>query len=247
MQELLNPEDGRGLIIDTSSGLSLGALPGLEHFTEAVQPVLQLADGIVVSPGQARRLPDRTRSEAALLVRGDWTNALRSQDFVLAPETTSRVSLLDPGDALDLGASALVIYFLLGYEEQIEADCLRTTVQQAFRGGQVGLPLIVDVRPTGPRVVLRPKAIELGVSYALEGGADGVVVPWPGHGSFEVIQSMAVGSPVWVKSTSFETAESELDDAIQLGAAGPWLDEGLFARTDPVATLETLRARVHNF
>ncbi len=39
MSELLNPADGHSLVIDTSNGLVLGALPGLEHFEEAVQPV----------------------------------------------------------------------------------------------------------------------------------------------------------------------------------------------------------------
>jgi DhnA family fructose-bisphosphate aldolase class Ia len=154
--------------------------------------------------------------------------------------------LLDPGEALDLGASGLVIYFLLGYEEQIEAACLRATVQMALQGSQAGLPLIVDVVPTGPRVMLRGKAIELGVSYALEGGTDGVAVPWPGRESFERILSMAAGSPVWVKPANFEAAVAELDEALEMGAAGPWLDERLFAQADPVASLEILRAQVHN-
>jgi DhnA family fructose-bisphosphate aldolase class Ia len=247
LREFLNPADEHSLIVDASAGLWLGALPGLEHFNEAVKPVVSLADGIVVSPGQARRLTGRTRSEAALLIRGDWTNALRGPDFVLPQETTSFMALLDPGDALDLGASALVLHFLLGYEEQIEATCLRTTVQLALQGSQAGLPLVVDVQPTGPRVVQREKAIQLGVSYALEGGADGVVVPWPGRDSFELIQSMASGSPVWVKPMAIEGAETELGDALQMGAAGLWLDERLFAQPDPGTTLEILRAQVHDF
>ena len=61
------------------------------------------------------------------------------------------------------------------------------------------MPLIVNVHPIGPRVVLRSKAIELGVSYALEGGADGVAIPWPGGASFVDIQTMAAEVPVWVK------------------------------------------------
>jgi DhnA family fructose-bisphosphate aldolase class Ia len=245
LREFLNPVDGRSLIMDTSAGLFLGALPGLEHFSEAVGPILPLVDGIVASPGQARRLTSRTRSEAALLVRADWTNALRGSDFVLPSETISHMSLLAPADALDLGSSALVSYFLLGFEEQIEAACLRTTVQLALQGSQIGLPLVVDVQPAGPRVVLRSKAIELGVSYALEGGADGVVLPWPGLESFKLIQDMAAGTPVWIRPTSLEAAEFELEDAFQLGAAGSWLDERIFAMEAPVAFVEAMRTQVH--
>ncbi len=245
LREFFNPADGGSLIVDASAGLSLGALPGLERFTEAVKPVLGLADGIVVSPGQARRLAGRSRSESALLLRGDWTNALRGPVFVLPPETTALTPLLEPGEALELGASGLVIHFLLGYEEEIEAACLKTTVQLALQGSQAGLPLLVEVLATGPRVVLRSKAIELGASYALEGGADGVVIPWPGAESLKIILQMAAELPVWIKPTSLETAAGEIGEALRLGAAGPWLDEGLFAKENPVAFLETLRARLH--
>jgi DhnA family fructose-bisphosphate aldolase class Ia len=179
------------------------------------------------------------------LVRADWTSALRSQDFVLPPETISHIPLLSPMEGLDLGASALILYFLLGYDEQIEAGCLKNTVQLALQGGQIGLPLIVDVQPNGPRVVLRGKAIELGVSYALEGGADGVAIPWPGRASLESILKMMAGLPVWIKPTSIEAMGNELPDALDLGAAGLWLDERLFALDAPKATLVMLRAQVH--
>lgn len=245
LKEFIKPDDARSLIIDASAGLSLGPLPGLEQFTDAVEGVLRLVDGLIASPGQAGKLTARTREDAALLVRADWTNALRDQDFVLPPETVSHLPLLTPMDALDLGASALVIYFLLGFEEQIEAGCLRNTVQLALEGTKVGMPLIVDVQAIGPRVVLRSKAIELGVSYALEGGADGVAVPWSDRESFQTILAMAARVPIWIKPTTLADSESELGDALQMGAAGLWLDEELFATQDIAGTLEMVGAQIH--
>ena len=177
-------------------------------------------------------------------MRAEWTNALRGPDFVLHPETTSLVPLLDPRDALDLGASALVFSFLLGYEEQIEADCLRLTVQLALQGSQAGIPIISDIRPTGPRVVLMAKAIELGVSYALESGVDGIALPWPGKNSFEIIRTMAAGVPLWIKPAGFPIA-TEMEDALTLGATGWWLDERLFAQLDPVALAGNYYNQVH--
>ena len=246
LREFINPADGRSLVVDASAGLSLGALPGLEQFGEAVKPLLPLVDGMVASPGQLDKLAGRSRTEATLLVRADWTNALRSPDFVLPPETIRHIQLLSPMEGLDLGASALVMYFLLGYEEQIEAGCLKNAVQLALQGGQIGLPLIIDVQPSGPRLVLRSKAIELGVSYALEGGADGVAIPWPGRASLESILKMMAGLIVWIKPTSIEGAVRELLEALDLGAAGLWLDERLFALNDPAAILMMLRAQVHH-
>ena len=246
LREFISPADGRSLVVDASAGLSLGALAGLEHFAEAVEPLIPLADGIVTSPGQAGKLAGRNRMDAAVLVRSDWTNALRSPDFVLPPETINHIPLLNPSEGLDLGASALVLYFLLGYEEQIEAGCLKNTVQMALQGGQIGLPLIVDVQPSGPRVVLRSKAIELGVSYALEGGAEGIAIPWPGGASMENILKMVAGLPVWVKPTSLVEAGAELAEGLGLGSTGLWLDERLFALDDPADFLAALRDQVHS-
>ena len=89
LRELIDPLDGRSLVVDTSSGLSLGPLSGLEHFSEAVTPILPWADGIVTSPGQARKLHGRQRTDAALLVNGDWTNAFRGREFVLPKATVN--------------------------------------------------------------------------------------------------------------------------------------------------------------
>lgn len=266
LREFVKPADGRSLIADTSAGLSLGALLGLEDFEAAVGPALPLLDGVVASPGQARRLAGRTRVDAALLVRADWTNALRGPDFVLPPDVVSTLPLIDPADALDLGASALVLTFLLGHEEHVEAACLRATVQLALEGSRVGMPLIVDVQPIGPRVVLRSKAIELGVSYALEGGADGVAIPWPGAESFQTIAAMAAGSPVWVRPSPDDLTASVVDvgaglrpalnptltpalnpaqEALDLGATGLWLGPEAFAQPDPPALFAALGALVH--
>jgi putative autoinducer-2 (AI-2) aldolase len=245
MSELFDPSDERSLVVDTSRGLVLGALPGLEHFEEAVRPLLPLLDGIVTSPGQARLLESRTRQEAALAIRADWTNALRGVDFVLPPETIQYIPLLNAEDALDLGANALVMSFILGHEEQIEADCIQRVVHLALEGLTLGMPLLVDVQPVGPRVVLLNKAIELGVSYALEGGADGVIVSWPGTQSFKTILGMCNNLPVWVRPTNLEPDTPELAEAMQLGGAGFWLDERIFSVKNPAAHLQALKSIIH--
>jgi DhnA family fructose-bisphosphate aldolase class Ia len=245
LRELFNPADGHSLIVDTSNGLALGALPGLEHFAEAVRPLLPLLDGIVTSPGQVRHLGARTRQEAALLVCADWANALRGEDFVLPPKNIQYIPLLNPSDAMDLGANALVMRFILGHTEEIESQCIQRVVNLALAGASLGMPLIVDVQPIGPRVVLRNKAIELGVSYAIEGGADGIAIPWPGTKSFETVHAMSSGLPVWVKPGSLDADSVESADALRLGAAGFWLDERLFAAAEPASVLQALRILVH--
>lgn len=246
LRELIKPADEHSLVVDVSAGLSLGPLPGLERFAPAVQQVLPHVDGLVTSPGQANTLTGRTRADAALLVRADWTNALRGPDFVLPPEHINHIPLLSPLDALDLGASAMVIYFLLGFEEQIEANCLRNTVQLALEGSKVGMPLIVDVQAIGPRVVLERKGIELGVSYSLESGADGVVVSWPGEESFQTIIALAAGVPIWVKPIQLPVLEGDLQQVLDLGGSGLWLDHQLFAGENVTQILESINGQLHS-
>jgi DhnA family fructose-bisphosphate aldolase class Ia len=245
MKEFFHPGDGLSLILDTSAGLSLGPLPGLEDFQAAAESALGLLDGLVTSPGQSRKLMGRNREQAALLIRVDWTNALRGEDFAIPPESIQHLQLLQAQHALDLGASGMVGYFLLGYPEEIEAQCLRFSVQGALEGAKVGMPLLVDVRPEGPRVVLRESAIELGVSYALESGADGVVIPWPGETSLQTITTMAAGAPIWIKPSSLESAPAEWESGQSLGVVGLWIDAGALDAPLDAEQLEALRAVVH--
>ncbi len=244
LREFIRSEDGHSLIVDASGGLSLGVLPGLDDFGAAARSISPIIDGLVCSPGQLRRISDRTRGEASLLVRMDWTNTLRGSDFVLPPTKTLRVPLLTAQDALDLGAAAMVASFLLGYEEDVEAACLRHTVQWALDGSSIGLPLIVEVRASGPRVSIPHKAIELGISYALEGGADVIVVPQPGRPSLETIAAM-VSVPWLIKPSRLEKAASELEEAIGAGCAGLWLDHAVFAAPNAIEVVQGLTARVH--
>jgi DhnA family fructose-bisphosphate aldolase class Ia len=241
MKEFL-PDTGRhALLLDASAGLSLGALPGMEDFGNDLRPILPHLDGLVCSPGQIRRLGHRTRSDAALLVRMDWTNTLRSAAFPLPPQIATRVSILEAVDALELGANGMVLSFFLGYEEELEAACLKTTVQLALTGKEMGLPLLVEVCPSGPRVSLPGKAVELGASYTLESGADVVILPNPGTDSLKTIASM-LSVPWLLKPTSVGSSADEWVVAMGLGASGLWLDH---AWLDPAMPLAELAGQVH--
>jgi DhnA family fructose-bisphosphate aldolase class Ia len=240
----IRPSDNRSLIVDASAGLSVGVLPGLDDFSRAVQPCLRQLEGIVCSPGQLRRLTGLTRAEAGLLVRMDWTNTLREKDFVLPVNQPLRVPILSAQDAFELGAVGMVSTFLLGYEEEVEAASLKSTVQLALEGKARGLPLVVEVRPTGPRVSLAGKAVELGASYALEGGADVIALPYPGRDSLKTIGAF-VSVPWLVRATNLQTATAELNEALSCGAAGLWLDGAIFGEPDPAAMLAGWHQQVH--
>ena len=211
------------ILLDTSGGLSLGPLPGLEEFRKAIPGILPGLDGLICSPGKLRRLTKNTDSKTALFVRMDWTNTLRAANFPLAPLTPAHLSILDPEDAIALGAHGMVVDLLLGYEDAIEAHCLKQIVQLAFEGRQLELPLIVEVRTSGPHIMLMDKAIELGASLAQESGADIIVVANPGLESLKIIAALLT-IPWLLKPSSVETVIAECELAYDMGAAGVWLD-----------------------
>ena len=244
MKEFFNEADQRSLVVDTSAGMVLGALPGLEDFEAALRPILPQIDGLVCAPGQLRRLEGRSRQEAGLLMRMDWNNSLRGKDFVLPPEQAFTFPLFSAQEALDFGATGMVVSFLLGYEEEIEAACMKTTVTLALEGKANGIPLVVEVCPTGPRVSLPGKAVELGASYALEGGADVIAIPYPGPESLNTVCQF-VSIPWLLKPTGFATAGQELEEALGLGCAGAWLDYRLFSQPEPFKELQNLSEQIH--
>ena len=201
-------------------------------------------DGLVCSPGQMARRPQGLPGSSgmpALLVRMDWSNTLRGAASPLPPHTPHRVPLLDARDALESGATAMVSTFLLGYDEELEARCLHDTVQWALTGKELGLPLVVEVVPSGPRVSLPGKAVELGASYALEGGADAIVVPFPGQASLKTIGAF-LSVPWLLKPSDLAAAPAELAQALDAGAAGLWLDHAILAEPSPAGALRHLAA-----
>lgn len=244
MNVFFNVADHRSLIVDASAGMVLSALPGLEDFEAALRSILPQVDGVVCTPGQIRRLEDWIIQDAGLLMRMDWSNSLRGPNFVLPPTQIHQFPLFAASDASDFGVVGMVLSFLLGYEEEVEAICMKTTVTLALEGKAVGIPLVVEVCPTGPRVLFPGKAVELGASYALEGGADLIAIPYPGPASLKTI-SQFVSVPWLLKPTSLAAAGQELEEALSLGGSGMWLDHTLFCQTDPDQALRPLREKIH--
>jgi len=236
LKEFLHRLEHPALWLDTSGGISLGPLHGLEEFKKTIPRILPLLDGLICSPGQIRRLNNITNSDAALLVRMDWTNTLRDASFPLPPLNPKHLSILEPKDALGLRANGMVVNLLLGYEECIEAHCLKVAVQLALSGRQLGFPLIVEVRPGGPRVSMFGKAVELGASLAQECGADMIVVPYSDLDSIQTIATM-VTVPWLLKPSSVATTITEWETSRALGSAGVWIDHTWLTTNFPLNEL----------
>lgn len=184
LANLLRPPHGRGLWIDASAPAALGQMPGLEDAAAAVVPAAAAADGIVLNPGMAERLAGRLPGKrgAGLIIRLDWTNAFRGAGYPLPAREVRQVQIGTMAQARFLGAEAVIMSLLLGYNEEFEAAGVERMAAAARECEALGLPFVVDIRPSGPRVRAEnwAGAVKLGAGFAVEGGADAVVLPHPG-------------------------------------------------------------------
>jgi DhnA family fructose-bisphosphate aldolase class Ia len=181
MSEFIDSKDGRSLLLDLTITSSIGAQPGLENISEVLRQLNTVFDGIIINPGQLEHHANLLggKSRAAPLTRVDWTNAYRGKDFWLPAARVTRILLSSGEDALHLGASAVVSTLLLGFDEELESENIKSISLLARECYRLSLPLLVDVRPIGTKISSSNYAgsIKLGTSFMMEAGADALILP----------------------------------------------------------------------
>ncbi len=247
LSDFIDAADGRALLVDTSLPSSVGALPGLESSAAALQEVTDLVDGVIVNPGQAEHhahlLGGRRRASA--LVRVDWTNAFRGQEFCLPVADFRHLFISDAEDALALGASAVVASLFLGFDDEAEARNINALSHLARDCTRMALPLLVDIRPIGPKVGPSnfEESVKLGLSFMQELGADGLIIPPCSASTCATIGSW-IAVPVLVRGEAFPEA-SQVEDFLAAGLRGLVLGEKIFAAAGYVQQLKSLSGLVH--
>jgi DhnA family fructose-bisphosphate aldolase class Ia len=238
-------EGQKSLLADISLPGMLGPMPGLDVPAEAVKTLAPLVDGLIVNPGIAEKqsVVFAGKLGGAPLVRLDWTNVHRPGDFVLPPGEVRRVSLGTAEDAVQLGACAAVASFLLGYDEDFESRNVQALSFLARECARVSLPLVAEVNLVGPKIdpAKFDGAVQLSVSFMVEAGTDGIIIPMPGVEALELLLEYAP-VPLFVKVDDASLGvwqATPLQDALRMGCAGVCLGSRVLA--DPAGAVETAR------
>ncbi|UCE07065.1 MAG: hypothetical protein JSW07_03235, partial [bacterium] len=115
--------DSKSLLLDTSITSCIGATAHLEDLESIVQTCTGLFDGVIINPGQMEHLAQKLsgKNRAAPLVRVDWTNAFRDQDFCLPVSNVKRVEISRADDVMGLGGAAAMATLLMGFGDEFEA------------------------------------------------------------------------------------------------------------------------------
>jgi len=225
MAEFLNPVDGQSLILDTTIAGSNGYTGELLDAKKTIPEAASVSDGIILNPGQHERISDLLPGKhgAATMIRLDWTNVFRGQDFPLGCQKEHRVMIAQPEDALYAGASCAVVYFLLGFDEDFESDNITDIAECARKCSDINLPLIIDLRLCGPKIGPKNKnsAVKLGTGIMVEGGADGIIIPCPDEDTFATLLEFSPVPLFLHGSVDPENSQkSILEDRLLQGASG---------------------------
>jgi len=122
-------------------------------------------------------------------MRLDWTNSFRDNSFPLPASEITRAIIAHPEDALRLGASAVVIYLLLGFDEDFESKNIADIANFARKCVNLSIPLIVDLHLNGPKINEKnwSDSVKLGVGMMVEAGVDGLIIPDTNQSTFNTL------------------------------------------------------------
>jgi class I fructose-bisphosphate aldolase len=251
---LWRPASERTIVVAVDHGLFMGPIPGVGDLHQLLpQLAAGGADAIQLTPGQAMHHADtfRGREAPALVVRLDACNIWRKGQ--LAPEPGYWAAVATPKRALQLGAHVAVCFLLYGWEDdRTEASNLTQVGRWAEECADLGLPLMVEPLPIGPRVSDENDAesVALGVRMAVEAGASLIKCNYTGNrGSF---REMVRGCPVPILARGGPKASSEaaylaqVRDIILSGGRGLVVGRNVFQSEQPAETLHKLVSLVHD-
>jgi DhnA family fructose-bisphosphate aldolase class Ia len=235
--------DARSFMLDTTKASSIGATPGLHDLEGVLRACTERFDGIIVNPGPmehlASLLSGKTRASPLVLV--DWTNAYRGADFCLPASDIKRIEISGAKDVMNLGGSAAVATFLMGFDDGFEAENIRSISLLMRECHTLSLPVFADIRPIGPKVseLNFEETIKLGTSFMMEGGADALILP---RCSMETLAFIAEWSMVpLILRTDDLRDKTEADNLFDLGVKGILFSEKILEASNVLERIQALR------
>lgn len=256
---ILDPADGRGVVVAASHGVMSGPPSGLKTEAEIGKVFSQLdeADAVMVSPGMLPMLEGfyTGRGRPGLVLHLDWKNVGRK---IYTPGDEGRsegvlAQLASIEEVSAAGVDAVMTYLYLG---QRDSRLERAEIERNAR-------IVRDCERLGVAVIIEPRSalegedpdafstdvMSLYCRISADIGADVVKVLW--NGSVEAFQPVAQTcyAPILVAGgPGGEDGPSTLAlaaDSLAAGAVGVMFGRRVFRADNPVGVLAGLRAVVH--
>lgn len=258
LNRLFNPKDGRAVCVAADHGWMSDPTPNVIELKRILGKVVQGgADGILISFGTALRHGHlmQGKDAPAMLIRADWMNMPRlggsNVSNILPVVNFKKIATSFAKDALLMGASAITIYYFIGYSDEFEAINIEQAAVFAQECRKIGLPLIIEPMAVGGMVtgVNIAEILIASGRIAAEIGADALKIPYTGDiHTFKLLVEQAK-VPVLVlggaKSDVPRDALELVDEALRAGANGTVFGRNVTKAKDPRKMVEDICALVH--
>ncbi len=190
------------------------------------------ADGILISPGQLENYRDlfNVPNSPAIILRVDWMNALRlgkvNDKNAVPSKQLMHTSIVSIEKAVEYGADAVVAYYVLGYNKELELQTLincTNIAKECHRHGIVFImePMIIkgNVNGSYDAMILADAA-----RISQEIGADMLKIPYTGDETTFRYLAKDIHIPILVlggaSSKKKEDSFTIISEAINAGASG---------------------------
>lgn len=258
LNRLFDPRDGKAVCVAADHGWMSDPTENVLQLKRILEQVVAGgADGVLMSYGTALRLGEmfQGKDKPAVILRGDWMNLPRlggaNVSNVLPVIKFRKRATSRARDALLLGASAITIYYFIGYSDEFEAINIEQAAVFAQECRKAGLPLIIEPMAVGGMVtgVNIAEILIASARIAVEIGADALKIPYTGDVmTFKQLVDQAK-VPVLVlggaKSDVPRDALELVAEALRAGASGTVFGRNVTKAKDPKKMVEDLVALVH--
>lgn len=255
LRRLFAPDTLRTMIVAFDSGLVTDVSQGGQRVEEIVRATAGAGvEGILLSPGLLERSRHHLAHHGApaVLLRTDLYFSGRTQPPGTAGTGEHHRALVEPAEAAAMGADAVVMFLVLGnQEDEVTADNAAAVGRAARRAHAVGLPLIVETVLWGGRIddPQDPAALIYLNRLACELGADAVKTQFTG--GTESMRAVIEHCPLPVlllggpRAASQRALAQTTSEALASGARGIVYGRNVWQADSPLAAARRLHDLVH--
>ncbi len=233
--QIIRPGTGRCVMLAVDHGYFLGPTERLENPRETIEPLLNLADSLMLTRGVLRSSVS-PESNTPIVLRVSGGSSIIGEDLSKETITTS----ID--EAIRLNASCLALSIFIG--SKYEFQTLKNLSKLVNEGEKYGIPVLA-VTAVGKEMARDSRYLGLACRIAAELGAH-VVKTYHCADFRKVVDGCPV--PVIIaggKKLPERDALSLTADAIQDGASGVDMGRNIWQSDNPVAMIKAVRAIVH--
>lgn len=243
LKRLIDPGDGRTVILPMDHGVSCGPIPGLQQMEQAVRVGTSGgADALVLHKGMVRYLEPLSER-----IPGLWLHLSASTQ--LGPAFHDKVLVGTAEEAIRRGADGISVHVNLGAGQ--EPEMLGSLGRIGASCEKWQLPLLVMIYVRGPHAPspVPDSALAHAARVAAELGADLIKIPAPKD--WNSLARITSGSPVPVViaggGKTGDTIEflTRIERALGAGAGGVAIGRNVFQHARPIKFLKTITAMVH--